>query len=137
MMTNQTPKKMDRPIKGKVELQAYKQMPNTKPSRPNGRSGKERQIALEQEVDKLKRKLRHEENVHRALERAFNRPLGSLPRLPSYLPPSTLKLLAEVAVLEEEIVRLEKQFDKFSKCLDEEAISLVFPKKDMAKIADL
>ena len=39
------------------------------------------------QVDKLKRKLRHEENVHRALERAFTRPLGALPRLPPYLPP--------------------------------------------------
>jgi len=39
------------------------------------------------QVDKLKRKLRHEENVHRALERAFTRPFGSLPRLPPYLPP--------------------------------------------------
>lgn len=38
------------------------------------------------QVDKLKKKLRHEENVHRALERAFNRPLGALPRLPPYLP---------------------------------------------------
>jgi hypothetical protein len=37
-------------------------------------------------VDKLKKKLRHEENVHRALERAFTRPLGALPRLPPYLP---------------------------------------------------
>lgn len=40
------------------------------------------------QVDKLKKKLRHEENVHRALERAFSRPLGALPRLPPYLPPS-------------------------------------------------
>jgi hypothetical protein len=31
-------------------------------------------------------KLRHEENVHRALERAFTRPLGALPRLPPFLP---------------------------------------------------
>jgi hypothetical protein len=37
-------------------------------------------------VDKLRKKLRHEENVHRALERAFTRPLGALPRLPPYLP---------------------------------------------------
>jgi len=42
---------------------------------------------VQMQVDKLKRKLRHEENVHRALERAFTRPLGSLPRLPPYLPP--------------------------------------------------
>jgi hypothetical protein len=40
----------------------------------------------ELQVDKLKKKLRHEENVHRALERAFTRPLGALPRLPPYLP---------------------------------------------------
>ena len=39
------------------------------------------------QVEKLKKKLRHEENVHRALERAFTRPLGTLPRLPPYLPP--------------------------------------------------
>lgn len=38
------------------------------------------------QVDKLRKKLRHEENVHRALERAFTRPLGALPRLPPYLP---------------------------------------------------
>jgi len=39
------------------------------------------------QVDRLKKKLRREENIHRALERAFNRPLGALPRLPPYLPP--------------------------------------------------
>ncbi|GJV21272.1 ty3-gypsy retrotransposon protein, partial [Tanacetum coccineum] len=58
-------------------------------------------------VDKLKKTLRQEENVHRALERAFSRRLGTLPHLPPYLLPQTLELLAEVAVLEEEVVRLE------------------------------
>lgn len=86
------------------------------------RSNKERKIALLQDVDKLKRKLRHEENVHRALERAFNRPLGALPRLPPYLPPHTLELLAEVAVLEEEVVRLEEQVVNFRQGLYEEAV---------------
>lgn len=86
------------------------------------RSNKERKIALLQDVDKLKRKLRHEENVHRALERAFNRPLGALPRLPPYLPPYTLELLAEVAVLEEEVVRLEEQVVNFRQGLYEEAV---------------
>ncbi|KAK7285713.1 hypothetical protein RJT34_20492 [Clitoria ternatea] len=42
---------------------------------------------LTRKVDRLKKKLRCEENIHRALERAFNRPLGALPRLPPYLPP--------------------------------------------------
>lgn len=43
-------------------------------------------VIIIMQVDKLKQKLRHEENVHRALERAFTRPLGALPRLPPYLP---------------------------------------------------
>ncbi|CAM8940906.1 unnamed protein product [Rhodiola kirilowii] len=73
------------------------------------KESRERKMTLLQDVDKLKRKLRLEENVHRALERAFTRPLGVLPRLPPYLPPQTLDLLAEVAVLEEEVVRLEEQ----------------------------
>ncbi|XVF61131.1 hypothetical protein PTKIN_Ptkin08bG0104600 [Pterospermum kingtungense] len=87
------------------------------------RSNRERKMALLQDVDKLKRKLRHEENVHRALERAFTRPLGALPRLPPYLPPYTLELLAEVAVLEEEVVRLEEQVVNFRQGLYQEAVS--------------
>ncbi|KAI3928897.1 hypothetical protein MKW92_013540 [Papaver armeniacum] len=86
------------------------------------RSRKERKMALQQDVDKLKKKLRHEENVHRALERAFTRPLGVLPRLPPYLPPYTLELLAEVAVLEEEVVRLEEQVVNCRQGLYQEAV---------------
>ncbi|KGN62003.1 uncharacterized protein LOC101210543 isoform X2 [Cucumis sativus] len=86
------------------------------------RLNREKKMALLQDVDKLKKKLRHEENVQRALKRAFNRPLGALPRLPSYLPPSTLELLAEVAVLEEEIVWLSKRVVNFRQHLYEEAI---------------
>ncbi|RVX23435.1 hypothetical protein CK203_000316 [Vitis vinifera] len=86
------------------------------------RSSRERKMALLQDVDKLKKKLRHEENVHRALERAFTRPLGALPRLPPYLPPYTLELLAEVAVLEEEVVRLEEQVVNFRQGLYQEAV---------------
>lgn len=86
------------------------------------RSARERKLALLQDVDKLKRELRHEENVHRALERAFSRPLGALPRLPPYLPPYMLELLAEVAVLEEEIVRLEELVVNFRQDLYQEAV---------------
>ncbi|KAK8451293.1 hypothetical protein SEVIR_6G189400v4 [Setaria viridis] len=81
-----------------------------------------RVIRFELQVDKLRKKLRHEENVHRALERAFTRPLGALPRLPPYLPSQTLELLAEVAVLEEEVVRLEEQVVNFRQGLYQEAI---------------
>ncbi|KAL0360802.1 UNVERIFIED_CONTAM: hypothetical protein Sradi_3764700 [Sesamum radiatum] len=94
--------------------------------------------SLKQEkVDKLKKKLRHEENVHRALERAFTRPLGALPRLPAYLPPDTLELLAEVAVLEEEVVRLEEKIVHFRQGLYQEAIYISSSKKNMDNSADL
>lgn len=83
---------------------------------------RERKMALIQDVDKLKRKLRHEENVHRVLERALTRPLGALPRLPPYLPSHTLELVAEVAVLEEEVVRLEEKVVNFRQGLYQEAV---------------
>ncbi|KAL9268347.1 hypothetical protein AKJ16_DCAP17997 [Drosera capensis] len=89
----------------------------------SGRSSvRERRLALMQDVDRLKKKLRHEENIHRALERAFNRPLGALPRLPPYLPQNTQELLAEIAVLEEEVVRLEEQVVSYRQGLYQEAI---------------
>ncbi|XVE94839.1 hypothetical protein REPUB_Repub02eG0044200 [Reevesia pubescens] len=100
-------------------------------------SGKEKKMALQQDVDKLKKKLRQEENIHRALERAINRPLGALPRLPPYLPPSTLELLAEVAVLEEEIVRLEELVVHFRQDLYQEAVYTSSSKKNMENFADL
>ncbi|KAK1565922.1 hypothetical protein QYE76_037731 [Lolium multiflorum] len=83
---------------------------------------RDRKMALQQDVEKLRKKLRQEENVHRALERAFTRPLGALPRLPPYLPCQLLELLAEVAVLEEEVVRLEEQVVSFQQGLYQEAI---------------
>ncbi|KAL5705421.1 hypothetical protein ACHQM5_023725 [Ranunculus cassubicifolius] len=92
-------------------------------------SRRDRKLALLQDVDKLKKKLRHEECVHRALERAFSRPLGALPRLPPYLPPQTLELLAEVAVLEEEVVRLEEQVVTFRQGLYEEAVNISSSKR--------
>ncbi|PQQ18175.1 uncharacterized protein Pyn_35992 [Prunus yedoensis var. nudiflora] len=97
----------------KMETQKNRIMGTERTSINRRRSNRERKMALLQDVDKLKKKLRHEENVHRALERAFTRPLGALPRLPPYLPPHTLELLAEVAVLEEEVVRLEEQVVNF------------------------
>ncbi|XP_020090910.1 uncharacterized protein LOC109711942 isoform X2 [Ananas comosus] len=89
-------------------------------------SGRGKKIDLQQDIDKLKRRLRHEENVHRALQRAFTRPLGALPRLPPYLPSHTLELLAEVAILEEEVARLEEQVLSFRQGLYEEAIGGFF-----------
>ncbi|KAJ7550011.1 hypothetical protein O6H91_07G078200 [Diphasiastrum complanatum] len=68
---------------------------------------REHRVALEQDVRQLRQKLTREVNMHKVLERALQRPIGFLPRLPSYLPPQTQELLAEVAVLEEEVVHLQ------------------------------
>ncbi|XP_044485747.1 uncharacterized protein LOC123211152 isoform X2 [Mangifera indica] len=108
--------------KEEMETQGSKGLGAGKAVSNRRRSNRERKMALLQDVDKLKKKLRQEENVHRALERAFTRPLGSLPRLPPYLPPYTLELLAEVAVLEEEVVRLEEQVVNFRQGLYQEAV---------------
>ncbi|XP_030462660.2 uncharacterized protein LOC115682550 isoform X1 [Syzygium oleosum] len=108
--------------KERMQTQGSKVMGTEKPVANRRRLNREKKLALLQDVDKLKKKLRHEENVHRALERAFTRPLGALPRLPPYLPPYTLELLAEVAVLEEEIVRLEEQVVNFRQGLYQEAV---------------
>ncbi|KAJ1419113.1 Ternary complex factor MIP1, leucine-zipper [Sesbania bispinosa] len=108
----------------------------TQKTMKNGRrSNRERKMALIQDVDKLKRKLKHEENVHRVLERALTRPLGALPRLPPYLPPYTLELVAEVAVLEEEVVRLEEQVVNFRQGLYQEAV-YIYSKRNAENLND-
>ncbi|XP_042022707.1 uncharacterized protein LOC121769987 [Salvia splendens] len=115
--------------KEKMEMQSSWATDAEKPCTSNRSSIRERKLTLQQDVDKLKKRLRHEENVHRALERAFTRPLGALPRLPPYLPQHTLELLAEVAVLEEEIVRLEEKIVFFRKGLYQEAVYISSSKK--------
>ncbi|KAL0450317.1 UNVERIFIED_CONTAM: hypothetical protein Slati_1588100 [Sesamum latifolium] len=111
------------PTQGKkMELKGGKSETAEKTMANRRRSARERKMALLQDVHNLKKKLRHEENVHRALQRAFNRPWGALPRLPPYLPQNTLELLAEVAVLEEEVVRLEEQVVNFRQGLYQEAV---------------
>ncbi|OMO79013.1 hypothetical protein CCACVL1_13956 [Corchorus capsularis] len=123
--------------KEKVEMQGSKPAIATTAIKNRRASSKEKKMALQQDVDKLKKKLRLEENIHRALERAFNRPLGALPRLPPYLPPSTLELLAEVAVLEEEVVRLEEQVVHFRQDLYQEAVYISSSKRNIENSADL
>ncbi|KAK4390594.1 hypothetical protein Sango_2122700 [Sesamum angolense] len=128
---------LTRTDKEKGEMQGSRIMNAEKPTTGRRGSIRERKMALQQDVDKLKKKLRHEENVHRALERAFTRPLGALPRLPAYLPPDTLELLAEVAVLEEEVVRLEEKIVHFRQGLYQEAIYISSSKKNMDNSTDL
>ncbi|XP_051124273.1 uncharacterized protein LOC127246773 [Andrographis paniculata] len=119
-----------KPEKEKAEMQRRRAVKAEKATKIRNTSSRERKIALQQDIDKLKKKLRHEENIRRALERAFTRPLGALPRLPSYLPPNTLELLAEVAVLEEEVVCLEEKVVHFRQGLYQEAVYISSSKKN-------
>ncbi|KAF8377514.1 hypothetical protein HHK36_030896 [Tetracentron sinense] len=135
LQTVKTPMKHEK--KEKMEMQGSRLMDTQKATTSRRHSSRERKMALLQDVDKLKKKLRHEENVHRALERAFTRPLGALPRLPPYLPSHTLELLAEVAVLEEEVVRLEEQVVNFRQGLYQEAVYISSSKRSMENSAEL
>lgn len=133
--TLQTMKTSAKHEKEKSEMQGSK-VGNAQKAMNRRSSSRERKMALQQDVDKLRKKLRHEENVHRALERAFTRPLGALPRLPPYLPPNTLELLAEVAVLEEEVIRLEEQLVNFRQGLYQEAVYIASSKKSIESTID-
>ncbi|KAI4388603.1 hypothetical protein MLD38_000917 [Melastoma candidum] len=114
MTMRASPCRKDQAEKGKMTMMGMKPAESVKAASVGRRkSSRERKLSLQQDVDMLRKKLRQEENIHRALERAFARPLGALPRIPPYLPRPTVELLAEVAVLEEEVVRLEEQLVGF------------------------
>ncbi|KAI5058945.1 hypothetical protein GOP47_0025264 [Adiantum capillus-veneris] len=66
------------------------------------------QMFLEKDIAKLQRQLKQEVDTHRTLERALTRSLGALPRFSPGLATEVQKLVAEVAVLEEEVVHLEE-----------------------------
>ncbi|KZV47519.1 hypothetical protein F511_14591 [Dorcoceras hygrometricum] len=85
------------------------------------------------------KKLRHEENVHRALKRALNRPLGTLPSVSTHLPQYTLELVAEVAVLEEEVFRLEELVINFRQRLCKESVRMasIMCAKDSTSVGTL
>ncbi|MCO5591708.1 hypothetical protein L7F22_045699 [Adiantum nelumboides] len=65
-------------------------------------------MTLEKDIAKLQRQLKQEVDTHRTLERALTRTLGALPRFSPGLTTEVQKLVAEVAVLEEEVVHLEE-----------------------------
>ncbi|XP_042047105.1 uncharacterized protein LOC121792992 isoform X2 [Salvia splendens] len=64
---------------------------------------------LEREVSVLNKMLAHEQKVHEYLERIHDRKDGSALTIPNFLPPKTKETLAELAMVENEITRLESQ----------------------------
>ncbi|KAL3530542.1 hypothetical protein ACH5RR_009864 [Cinchona calisaya] len=76
-------------------------------------SGQLKKEELEREVDVLRKMLEHEEKVHEFLERVHHRLDGaSTLGIPNFLPPKMKELLAELAMVENEITRLESQISQ-------------------------
>ncbi|KAH7416495.1 hypothetical protein KP509_14G094300 [Ceratopteris richardii] len=74
------------------------------------------------QISTLRKKLKQEIDTHKALERAFRRTLGVLPRFSPNLNPKVQELLAEVAVLEEEVINLEESIVALRQGLYNEAV---------------
>ncbi|XVE52654.1 hypothetical protein DITRI_Ditri02bG0140300 [Diplodiscus trichospermus] len=77
-------------------------------------------LELQQEVDNLQAELDEEKEVNRVLCRALEGPVLSQPLLSSLLPPQVQVLLAELAMVEEEILSLERKIDELKMKLYQE-----------------
>ncbi|EEF32961.1 electron transporter, putative [Ricinus communis] len=75
-------------------------------------SGQEKREALEREVSALQKMLKQEEKVHEILELLQKKNEGSGFSIPNFLPPKAKELLAELAMTESEIIRLEAQISQ-------------------------
>ncbi|KAK3042555.1 hypothetical protein RJ639_001549 [Escallonia herrerae] len=83
-------------------------------------SGQQRREELEREVSTLRKMLGHEQKVHEVLELVQHRPDGSEICIPNFLPPKTKELLAELAMVDNEIARLEGHINQLQNDLDRE-----------------
>ncbi|XP_022765159.1 LOW QUALITY PROTEIN: uncharacterized protein LOC111310201 [Durio zibethinus] len=85
------------------------------------RSEKEnKKLELQEEVDNLQAELDEEKEVNRVLRRALQGPMLSQRLVSSLLPPQVQALLAELAMVEEEILWLERKIDELKMKLYQE-----------------
>ncbi|KAF9597133.1 hypothetical protein IFM89_015962 [Coptis chinensis] len=75
---------------------------------------------LEEEVVKLQVDLKKEHRLHRVLQCALKEPIISRPRLSSWLPLQVQMLIAEVTIVEQEIISLERKVGELKMCLHQE-----------------
>ncbi|TYI26437.1 hypothetical protein ES332_A05G113600v1 [Gossypium tomentosum] len=83
-------------------------------------SGQQKKEALEREVSMLQKMLNQEEKMHEILTRVHHQEAGSSISIPNFLPPKTKELLAELAMVEGEIARLESQISQLQLDLKQE-----------------
>ncbi|KAL8496586.1 hypothetical protein ACS0TY_020323 [Phlomoides rotata] len=72
-------------------------------------TGQQKKEELEREVTVLHKMLSHEGKVREYLERLHSREDGSALSIPNFLPPKMKEIVAELAMVEHEIARLESQ----------------------------
>lgn len=83
-------------------------------------SEKQRRVDLEEEVQKLQEDLDAELKLSKILQCALQGPVQSCPCLSKLLPSQVQVLLAELALVEEEIIWLERKVDKLKLSLYQE-----------------
>ncbi|EOY34422.1 Uncharacterized protein TCM_042103 [Theobroma cacao] len=83
-------------------------------------SGQQKREALEREVSMLQKMLNQEEKMHEILTRVHQQEDGSSISIPNFLPPKMKELLAELAMVEGEITRLESQISQLQLGLKQE-----------------
>ncbi|KAM0068431.1 putative ternary complex factor MIP1, leucine-zipper [Helianthus debilis subsp. tardiflorus] len=83
-------------------------------------SGHQKKEELEREVSTLQKMLDHEEKVGELLKRTYQQQDHSALHIPKSLPPKMKELLTELAMVENEITRLESQISHLQTDLDKE-----------------
>ncbi|XP_050208803.1 uncharacterized protein LOC126659550 [Mercurialis annua] len=73
---------------------------------------KQKRLDLQEEVGKLKGKLKDEEAINKVLHSALHGPVSAHPCLTSLLPPQVQCLLSELSTVEDEIIWLERKVDE-------------------------
>ncbi|XP_059659441.1 uncharacterized protein LOC132306174 isoform X2 [Cornus florida] len=75
-------------------------------------SGQQKRQELEKEISTLSKMLDHEQKVHEILEQVHSQQDVSSLCIPNFLPPKMKELLAELAMVDDEIARLESQISQ-------------------------
>ncbi|KAL5710775.1 hypothetical protein ACHQM5_021300 [Ranunculus cassubicifolius] len=86
----------------------------------NEEQQKQKRRDLEDEVEKLQEDLDKEYRLNNVLQCAVNKPNSSRPRISSWLPLQVQMLLAEVTIVEEEIICLERKLEELKTCMYQE-----------------
>ncbi|KAF5930996.1 hypothetical protein HYC85_031869 [Camellia sinensis] len=92
----------------------------TKINRKKKLGGQQKREELEREVSMLRKMLEHQQQVHEIMERVHHKHDISALSISNHLPPKVKELLAELAMVEDEISRMETQISQLQSELNHE-----------------